>query len=295
MHVPATEPSRVERIDGSFITSDGLTLSTYRLHVEKPTSEPVILIHGLADHSRSLPYIRLGEFLANRGIEVFAFDRRGSGVSHGRSNYAARWEDLREDLGRFVDIVEDQCGRLPALVGLSFGGLQALDFALHAPESLHSCVALAPALDISGTSPFLRRVIPMLAQWWPTLSVDPGLDDCALTRDPLLCRVYRNDPLWRERTTAALAVLAIEAIERVHARAAQIATPLLVLHGTADRVVPIHGTRRVFEHFGSVDKTYLEIPGAFHALPIEPEGDELARHVADWLTQRAAVSSSRVA
>jgi alpha-beta hydrolase superfamily lysophospholipase len=289
------ESSPAGRMDGTFISSDGLTLSTYRLQVEGPTSEPVILIHGLADHSRSLPYTRLGEFLAGRGIEVFAFDRRGSGLSHGRPNYAARWEDLREDLGRFVDLVEDQCGRLPALVGLSFGGLQALDFALHRPESLHSCVAIAPALDISATSPLLRRVIPVLAQWWPTLSVDPGLDDTALTRDPLLNRVYRNDPLWRARTTAALAVGAIEAIERVHRKAAQIATPLLVLHGTADRVVPIHGTRRVFEHFGSADKTYLEVPGAFHALPIEPEGDDLACHIADWLTKRAHAASAQVA
>jgi alpha-beta hydrolase superfamily lysophospholipase len=251
----------------------------------------VILIHGLSDHSRSSPYLRLGQFLAARGFEVFAFDRRGSGHSGGRANYASSWEDLRDDLTRFVDIVEDQCGRLPSLVGLSLGGLQALDFALNAPESLHSCVAMAPALDVSGASPWLRRILPVLARWWPTLSVDPGLDDAALTRDPGVCRAYRADPRWLACTTPALAVAAMEAIERVHGQAHHLKTPLLLLHGTADRVVPIHGTRAAFPLFGSPDKTFREIEGAFHALPIEPDGDQIAGQIADWLKARSGVSS----
>ena len=43
---------------------------------------------------------------------------------------------------------------------------------------------MAPALEISQTSPLLRRILPLLARFWPTLSVDPGLDDRALVRDP---------------------------------------------------------------------------------------------------------------
>lgn len=280
----------VEVIDGSFITKDGLTLSTWRLHVEESRVEPVILIHGLGDHSRSLPYLKLGRFLADHGFEVFAFDRRGSGRSAGRANYAETWEELRDDLARFIDLVEDRCGRLPALVGLSFGGLQALDFALASPESVHSCVVMAPALDASGTSPWLRRVLPWLAGWFPGLTVDPGLDDAALTRDPTVCREYRNDPLWQARTTPAFALLALHAIENVHARADHLRTPLLVLHGTADRVVPIAGSRTAFPRFGSADKTYREIPGAFHALPIEPEpdGEQVCVWIAEWLKARAA-------
>ena len=233
-----------------------------------------------------MPYLRLGSFLAEQGFEVSAFDRRGSGRSAGRPNYAASWEELREDLARFVDLVEDQCACLPSLIGLSLGGLQALDFALTSPESVAACVAMAPALDISGTSPLLRRILPVLARFWPTLSVDPGLDDSALVRDPAVCHAYRDDPFWRARTTPAFSVAALEAIERVHARADHIETPLLVLHGTADRVVPIQGTRDVFPRFASRDKTFVEMPGAFHALPIDFEGDEVGVLIADWLKAR---------
>ncbi len=275
-----------ETVDGSFLTRDGLALSTQRIHVPG-NLEPVILLHGLADHSRSMPYLRLGSFLADQGFEVFAFDRRGSGRSGGRANYAASWEELRDDVTRFVDFVEDQCGRLPSLIGLSFGGLQALDFALHAPESVHTCVTMAPALDISRTSALLRWMLPALAGLWPTLSVDPGLDDRALVRDPAVCRAYRDDPLWRSRTTPAFGAAAIEAIERIHARAERIRTPVLVLHGTDDRVIPIEGTRAVFPKIGSADKKLVEFPGAFHALPIDFEGDEVGALISNWLKERS--------
>ena len=239
-----------------------------------------------------MPYRRLGSFLAEQGFEIFAFDRRGSGRSEGRANYATSWEELRDDLARFVDLVEDQCGLLPSLVGLSFGGLQALDFALEAPESVHACVAMAPALDLSGTSRSLRFVLPPLARFQPALSVDPGLDDRGLVRDPAVCRPYRDDPLWRARTTPALSVAALDAIERVHARAGHIETPLLVLHGTADRLVPIGGTRDVFPRFASKDKTLVEMPGAFHAFPIDFEGDEVGVLIAAWLNARAGIRSA---
>ena len=280
-----------KEIDGSFLTRDGLALSTCRIQAPENPLGPVILIHGLNDHSRSMPHRRLGLFLATQGFEVFAFDRRGSGRSGGRANYATNWEELRDDLTRFVDIVEDQCGRLPALIGLSFGGLQALDFALAAPESVHACVVMAPALDLSGASAWLRRLLPLLARFWPDLEVDPGLDDRSLVRDPSVCRAYRDDPLWRPWTTPALAVAAIEAIERIHAEARQVTTPVLAIHGTADRVVPIHGTRSVFPRLGSKDKTFLEMPGAFHALPIDFEDDQVGVLIADWLKVRIVSSA----
>jgi len=282
-------------IDGSFLSRDGLALSTWRIAVPDCGLEPVLLIHGLGDHSRSLPYLRLGRLLAAGGFGVFAFDRRGSGRSEGPSNFAPTWADLRDDLSRYVDMIEDRCGRLPSLAGLSFGGLQALDFALSSPESVHSCVAMAPALDVSGASSWLRRILPLLVWGCPTLAVDPGLDDNALTRDPVLQREYRADPLWRPRTTPALAAMALEAIDAIHSRAEHFKAPLLVLHGTADRVVPIHGTRSVFPRFGSKDKTFIEIPGAFHALPIEPDSDLMAGQIAEWLKARAVVGpASRV-
>ena len=276
----------LDLLAGSFITHDGLTLASYRARASGEPRSPVILIHGFGDHSRSLPYLRLARTLSMRGFEVFAYDRRGAGRSQGLESYTPSWDDLMQDLARFVDIAEDQCGRLPALLGLSFGALQALDFALRSPESVPACVALSPALDVTGTSPWLRRILPWLARWFPKMKVDPGLDDSALTRDQVLLGQYRADPLWQKKTTPALGAAAMGAVLRVQGHASEIKTPTLLFHGTADRVVPIQGTRSFFANLGSKDKTFVEVPGAFHALPIEPEGPEIAGQIADWLSLR---------
>ena len=77
----------------------------------------------------------------------------------------------------------------------------------------------------------------------------------------------------------------------MQASASRVTTPLLAIHGTADRVVPIHGTRSVFPRLGSKDKTFLEMPGAFHALPIDFEDDRIGILIADWLKVRIVSSA----
>jgi alpha-beta hydrolase superfamily lysophospholipase len=51
-------------------------------------------------------------------------------------------------------------------------------------------------------------------------------------------------------------------------------------------MVPIAGTRAFLAAAGSRDKTLIEVPGAFHALPLEPEGEALVERAAQWMRQR---------
>lgn len=271
--------------DGHFVARDGLRLDCYRRDAESPVA-PVVILHGLDDHSRSSPYVALGDVLVSRGLSVFAFDRRGSGRSEGPRNYAETFDDLRDDLCRFVDLVEDQTGQLPYLAGLSFGGMQSLDFALQRPESVRGVVALAPALDVSGTSSILRALLPLLAALVPKISVKNGLDLDGTVKDPVVRQAYVSDPLWNRKTTPALGAAALGAIAELHERAATFQVPLLTFHGTADRIVPIQGTRDFMTRVGSKDRTYVEVEGAFHALPIEPEGQSIADQSADWILNR---------
>lgn len=245
-----------------------------------------MLLHGLDDHSRSLPYEILGDGLLDRGFEVFTFDRRGSGASEGTPKFANRWEDLRDDLSRFVDLVEDQTSRLPFLLGLSFGGLQALDFGLHKPDSALGVVGLAPALDVSGTPAWLRALLPVIAAVAPRISLSPGLDLGGVARESAVRAAYVGDPLWRDRMTPALGAATIEGWSRLRKRAGLLRTPILLVHGTADRMVPISGTREFFASAGAQDKRLVEIPGAFHALPLEPEGEAIVELAANWMKRR---------
>jgi alpha-beta hydrolase superfamily lysophospholipase len=59
--------------------------------------------------------------------------------------------------------------------------------------------------------------------------------------------------------------------------------PLLVLHGTADRLVPPVASEVVRAHAGSPDLTVQVYEGLFHEPHNEPERDAVLTDVLTWL------------
>ena len=90
----------------------------------------LINLHGLGDHSGLYP--TLVEHFQGRGITVHAMDLRGNGRSGGQRAYVERWDEFREDLRRFVELVRaEEAARPLFLLGNSLGGLIVLDDMLH--------------------------------------------------------------------------------------------------------------------------------------------------------------------
>ena len=85
-----------------------------------------------------------------------------------------------------------------------------------------------------------------------------------------------------ERTEGIRRLLQDEPPEAV----AKFKLPLLVLHGTADRLVPIAAGEMVSERAGSEDKTFKRYDGLFHEILNEPERQQVVDDIADWLDGR---------
>ena len=92
--------------------------STHR-HVQVPDGTPllirswpsttawahVLLVHGFGEHSGR--YEHVGERFAAAGLDVHAYDHRGTGQSGGHRGHVDRWTQLHDDL-------EDRPADLPA-------------------------------------------------------------------------------------------------------------------------------------------------------------------------------------
>jgi alpha-beta hydrolase superfamily lysophospholipase len=63
--------------------------------------------------------------------------------------------------------------------------------------------------------------------------------------------------------------------------------PLLVVHGTDDRLIPIDGSRRLVEYVGSTDVELKEYPGLYHEVFNEPERNQVLDDVVSWIIARA--------
>jgi len=268
--------------------SGGVHLAAERWVPAGEARAHVVFVHGLGEHRRARPYVPLYGKLAAKGYAVLAFDLRGHGASEGPRLYARNFAILVQDVARAVEVAADDAqGRPVFLIGGSLGGLLALAAALDPHDNLAGVIAAAPALDAAGASPLMKRLLPLLALFAPRVLFDPGLDVRGIARDADALAAWLDDPLMQiGRITPALAAATLAGIERVMHRADDLAVPMLLLHGLADRVVPADGTIALHALAGARDKTLLTYPDAYHHLFLDDVRDEAARDIVAWLAAR---------
>jgi alpha-beta hydrolase superfamily lysophospholipase len=242
----------------------------------------LINIHGLGDHSGLYP--TLVEHFQNRGITIHAMDLRGNGRSGGQRAYIERWEEYREDLRRFLGLVrQEEPGQPLFLLGNSLGGLIVLDYALHHPEGLRGVIAASPPLGRLGVPAPLLALGRVFSRMWPRFSIRTGMDLSGLARDPVVVQTVLADPLFHRVGTARLSTEVVAAIARVQAGAPGFPLPVLVLHGSADRMVPPEGSREFMAKVGHPDRELREYAGAFHVLFADLDHERVLTDVERWI------------
>ena len=268
--------------EGTFSGSGGLPLY-YQAWLPSGAPRAVLVnLHGLGDHSGLYP--NLAVHFPAKGIALYAYDMRGNGRSPGQRAYVRRWSEYRDDLHAFLNRVRDWEPGLPLfLLGNSLGGLVVLDYTLQHPSGLAGVIAAATPLGEVGVPPILMALGRLLSRVLPRFSLNVGMDLSGLARDPSVVEAVLADPLFHRRGTARLSTEVTAAIARVQDLAGTIAVPLLVLHGSADRMVPPDGSRRFFAKVHHPDREFLEYPDAYHGLFADLEFERVLEDVERWV------------
>lgn len=273
----------VEHRDGTFPSFDGLRLYYQAwLPTGSPRQAVLVNLHGLGDHSGLYP--NLGSYFPARGVPVYAYDMRGNGRSPGQRAYLRRWHEYRGDLDAFLGRVREWEGGLPLfLLGNSLGGLVVLEYALQHPAGLAGVIAAAPPLGQLGVPPVLMTLGRLLSRFFPRFSLNVGMDLSGLARDPSVVEAVLADPHFHRRGTARLSTEVTAAIARVQDGAANFSVPLLILHGSDDRMVPPDGSRRFFAQVRYPDREFHEYPGAYHGLFADFNHGEVLHDLEQWI------------
>jgi alpha-beta hydrolase superfamily lysophospholipase len=263
----------------------GVSLFRQVWHARGTVRAVLINIHGLGDHSGLYPI--LVEHFQGRGITVHAMDLRGNGRSEGQRAYIESWDEYREDLHRFVGLVrEEEPGRPLFLLGNSLGGLIVLEYALRYPDGLRGVIAASPPLGRLGVPAPLLALGRAFSRMWPRFSIRTGMDLSGLARDPVVMQTILADPLFHRVGTARLSNAVIAAIARVQAAAPTFPLPVLVLHGSSDRMVPPEGSREFVARVGHPDRELKEYAGAFHVLFADLDHQRVLTDVERWIEAR---------
>jgi len=251
-----------------------------------PTTKPraaLLIAHGYAEHSGR--YQHVAEHLAGLGYAVYALDHRGHGRSDGVRADVTRFEDYLVDLKMFLEIVKkQQPGCRVFLMGHSMGGAIVTLFAARDGADFDGLITSGAGIKAGGnTSPLIVQLSKILAFLAPRLPVVP-LEAEAVSRDPEVVARYRSDPLnYLGKIRARMGVHLLGLTDLIVPELPAITLPVLILQGTADRLVDPAGSQMIYDRVSSTDKTLHFYEGLYHEILNEPEKDQVFADVVTWL------------
>lgn len=269
--------------EGRFQSPQGANIYYQHWQPQDAPKAVLLVVHGLAEHSGR--YMNLVNYFVPRGYAVYGLDHIGHGKSDGRRVYIERFSDFTGPLKTYFDMIQGwHPGKPVFLVGHSMGGLIGAVYLLEHQNELKGAVLSAPAVKVSDTiSPVTITVGKILSGILPKAGL-LALDAAAISKDKAVVSAYINDPLvYTGKVTARLAAEMLSAMQRVTAQAADIRLPILLLQGSADRLVDPSGAKMLQENASTPDKTLKVYDGLYHEVFNEPEREQVLQDVEAWL------------
>lgn len=220
----------------TFASRDGTRLSGWFIPSVGAARGTVVHFHGNAQNMTS--HFAFVSWLPHQGFNLFVFDYRGYGKSAGKPERTGVYEDCLAALDYITTRSGIDHDRL-LVFGQSLGGANAIAALGSSPRKNVRAVVIDSAFSS------YRRIVRDKIGEMPLLS---------LIRYPLSYLLI-SDGLSPEQHIASLAP-----------------TPLLIVHGTADSVIPYHHGKRLFELAGEPKQLWTVDGGGHTSAFMDPSG-----------------------
>lgn len=226
----------------TFASADGTQLSGWFLHAQSPAKATVLHFHGNAGNLTS--HVRFVSWLPEQGFNVMVWDYRGYGASQGSASRSGIHEDGLAALA-YVRARPDVDASRIIVMGQSLGGAVALDTVINSDRKGIACVVVDSTFG--------------------------SYQDMA------------NARLGGTFLTMPITWLLIGEAHSPSDRVSEIApTPLLVIHGTEDFVVPAELGQELFEA-AAEPKELWEIKDGRHTDAFGGRGAEYRPKLVEYL------------
>ena len=293
--VPPAGPPLVPHLaDKLLIAADGTQLP---LRAWLPTGKPravILALHGFNDYSNA--FTGPAKALAKDGIATYAYDQRGFGEAPLRGRWPGQ-RQLTDDLATASRLLRAQHPDVPLyLLGESMGGAVVIAAVTGAtgtpPPEVDGIILVAPAVWGRDTMNVFER-----AALWTGDAFFPGMmltgrglkimpsDNLemmrGLARDPLVIKETRIDTLKG----------LVDLMDTALAAAPKVTTPMLLLAGARDEVVPPGATRQWIEHLPYQSRMTRRIAlyaDGYHMLLRDLEAPMVLSDVETWIADHRA-------
>ncbi|MGI5438797.1 alpha/beta hydrolase [Streptomyces shenzhenensis] len=236
-------------------TLDGLRLTGTLVHPQEPATGAVVLVHGGGvTREEGGFFTRLAGGLADAGIASLRFDLRGHGESEGRQEELTLSTILNDIRVMLAHVREAAQTESVSLLGASFGGGICAYYAAKSPSEVKRLVLFNPQLD------YKRRTIDSRPYWTDDVISEQAAEELnergALQFTPTLRhgRPILNEVFWL----------------KPHEALGEVKAPTLIVHGTADTLVPYESSRVAIEHF-TAPVELVPVEGSQHGFAVHDD------------------------
>ena len=258
----------------------------WRIRQSKAT---IIILHGYGEYSGR--YDKAGEFFSKHGFNVFMPDLPGHGRSSGLPNrgytYIDSMETYIETLNQYIEYVkydmnERDISSTPLFFfGHSMGGLLTSMLAARRTD-IKAFVCSAPAYIIN-----VKIMYVLWYFWWIVLFFFPNLvmtGGCTLDmmNNPEEAMKYDADPYTYNGQSCAKTAMEMGKCGWIE-KSRDLTVPVYLMHGDADTLIKVDGSREKAKHLKNPLSKYVEYPGANHVLLEEKNQKQMLEDIEKWL------------
>jgi alpha-beta hydrolase superfamily lysophospholipase len=208
----------------------------------------------------------------------------------------ASFSRLVSDLGESLERVREETpGEIQFLFGHSMGGLVLGHYVATRGVSACGVVFSSPVAKVGeDVKPLLQKMSGIVAAVLPGMPVH-SVDPEGISRDAEEVRAYKEDPLvYHGSINARTGHQLLTATKSLQQMFGKITKPILVTHGTSDRVVDCAAGRALHAGAGSHDKTLKLYEGAYHEVFNDLDRERFFADVIGWMNERWSTAATRV-
>ena len=255
--------------------------------INSPGESPeaiVILIHGLGEHIQR--YNHWSNLFNEKRIAFTGLDLPGHGRSDGRRGHISSFRITDEMLDIIITSTRKTFPGVPLfLYGHSLGGGILLDFLIRRKPQIKGAIVTSPWLKLSF-EPSRSKVIlaSVTKSFLPWITQPSGLVTEHISHDQSVIDAYNNDPLVHDKISVSLFHNAMKAASNSIRDASSLTIPLLMVHGSDDKICSPEGSRIFAAASGSAELRIWD--GGFHELHNEPFKMEVFTYIYNWMKRQ---------
>ena len=246
----------------SMITQNGKKINYSRWIPKKFGKEVIVYMNGLESHGGW--FAESARTLTERGIDVYAIDRRGSGIN---SRVIGNYEDWVSDVHQLVKkIKEDDSGKDINLVSLCFGARVATAEAIKNKEDAKTLTYISPGFDMKID---LNCCEKNLVAWSILSGINSPVSSPVkraemFTRDEKYLKWIKSDLLKVTSPNASDFYQGFVLGEFCKDRLGEVKIPVFILFAENDEIVNVDKARKTFSKLGK--KPEIKVYEADHTI-----------------------------